>query len=74
MRSRTNTGGIEMRGGSIYEVLLYIGTTLYTTKNSYEHGFLADMIDYDEMRLFDKQDVKDLIATLQTYLETGALE
>ena len=46
----------------IYEILCTNGDdALYTTCNGVDHSFIADSIDEDDLRLFTREDAKDLI-------------
>ncbi len=46
----------------IYEILCTIDSdTLYTTKTEVDHSFIADSIDFSDLRLFTKEDARSLI-------------
>lgn len=47
---------------AIYEILCTIeDDTLYTTKTEVDHSFIADSIDFSDLRLFTKEDARSLI-------------
>ena len=47
---------------AIYVILCTNGDdTLYTTHFETNHSFIADSIDEDDLRLFTREDAKDLI-------------